>query len=128
MNHQTHASHNPGTQNPGSQISPVLTLVRPAETTGTVADVTFPRRLDVHQIDTVRAELRNRATLAAPTVVDASLVEMIDLAALQSIAELAAECNLRFVRPSVAFRATADYTGTDLGLAMPALAPLAEAA
>ena len=133
MNHQTHTSQNPGSENTGShgvdrRAAQVLTLVRPAEPTGTIADSTLPRRLDVHQIDAVVAEVRNRTTPGGPTVVDASLVEMIDLPSLRSLAEVTTECNLQFLRPSVAFRATADYTGTDLGLDLRALAPLAEAA
>lgn len=132
MKCQTHTSQNPrqnsASPSPDNRMAQVLTLVRPAETTGTIADSTLPRRLDVHQIDAVATELRSLATHAGPAVVDASLVEMIDLPSLRSIAEVTAECNIQFVRPSVAFRATAEYTGTDLGLALPALAPLVEAA
>lgn len=77
-------------------------------------DVTvLPVRFDVHQIGRVMAELTQRDAAPLPIDVDGSAVEMIDLAALDALDELAAITPLWIVDPSVALRLTIEYTGRE---------------
>lgn len=93
-----------------------------------VLNYTLPVRFDVHQIDRVGAELDELSHHHAVEV-DGSQVEMIDLSALETLGRLAADRpSLRIVQPSVALRATADYTGHRRVSAAFSLAPLAGAA
>jgi hypothetical protein len=71
----------------------------------------LPRRFDVHQIDTIVDELRLLGATGEPVELDGSSIEMIDLAALEALAQLVDELCIWISSPSVALRATARFTG-----------------
>lgn len=83
----------------------------------------LPARFDVHEVDRTSASLQDLT--ASPDdrsgrshhhgiTIDASAVEMIDLAGLAALTALTLDGpSIRFVDPSVAFLATVDYTGHD---------------
>ena len=74
----------------------------------------LPARFDVHQVESFLAEISADAARLVVTNLDGSAVEMIDLAALRSLAGVAAEFpELKILQPSVALRATIGYCGQD---------------
>lgn len=95
-------------------------LIEDAGSTGTAPEgagsntrvVELPARFDVHQVDAFLAEVAKDATRLVTTTFDGAKVEMIDMAAVRSLAAVAAEFpDLTIVNPSVALRATIDCTG-----------------
>lgn len=73
--------------------------------------VSLPRRFDVHEIDAVVTAVRSASSELI--VLDGSSVEMIDLAAVETLARLATEADLTFASTSVALLATLQFTGHD---------------
>ena len=80
----------------------------------TPADVALPRRFDVHVTADTTAAVADLIPADGVLSIDASKVEMIDLAGLAALTAVAEAMPVRFVRPSVAFLATVRYTGHDL--------------
>ncbi|MFK8022841.1 MAG: STAS domain-containing protein [Ilumatobacter sp.] len=70
--------------------------------------VVLPARFDVHEVETVAA-----SATSPSVVIDASAVEMIDHAALDSLVELTRSAAVEIVEASTAFRATVHFTGND---------------
>jgi hypothetical protein len=96
---------------------------------GSSTGYSLPRRFDVHQVERVRTELGGLAHSGATVGVDGSMVEMIDLAALAALHGLVTDhTGIRLERPSVALRATIDFTGHDRVAAALSLDSLSEAA
>lgn len=73
----------------------------------------LPRRFDIHQVPTVIDALRSLGRHGTEVVVDGSAVEMIDLAALESLSRAIDELALHITNPSVALRATVGFTHHD---------------
>ena len=89
-----------------------LTHERPRpEATAPSRSARLPRRFDVHRIDEVLDGLRRLGGDGAAVVVDGADVEMIDLAALESLEVAAEELPLAIAGASVALRATIRFTG-----------------
>lgn len=73
--------------------------------------VTLPDRFDVHRVGVVFDELDREIERGGPFVIDGSHVQMIDLAAIESLRGLLERHpELRIERPSVALRATVEFT------------------
>lgn len=84
------------------------------DSASTARIVKLPARFDVHQIESFMADVTKDAARLVTTTFDGAAVEMIDMAALRSLAGVAAEFpELTIVRPSVALRATINCTGHD---------------
>lgn len=77
------------------------------------ASAELPRRFDIHQVPTVIDALRSLGRHGTAVVVDGSAVEMIDLAALESLSRAIDELALHITNPSVALRATVGFTHHD---------------
>lgn len=101
---------------------------RSSATTSADSAYELPRRFDVHRVDQTLAALSELAAGRAELSIDASAVEMIDLAGLEALTALAESIRLDIVEPSVAFRATAHYTDHELLVACCDHAELAEVA
>ena len=93
-------------------ITPITTIT---PTTAQLASMfELPRRFDVHEVDRVTASLGELSAERSGLTIDASAVEMIDLAGLAALTAAAENSAVHFVDPSVAFLATVRYTGHDL--------------
>lgn len=77
---------------------------------GPTSQVTLPRRIDVHRVDALLAELSDAAACTPLVEVDGSGVEMIDLAGLAALERFANDAPLVVRNASVAIAKTAEYT------------------
>ena len=96
---------------PINAITPINTIT-PATPSASIFEL--PRRFDVHEVDRVATSLSALGADVSILSIDASAVEMIDLAGLAALTAATEISPLRFVDPSVAFLATVHYTGHDL--------------
>jgi anti-anti-sigma regulatory factor len=92
-----------------------ITTIIPSTTIIPAASIfELPRRFDVHEVDRVATTLRALSADRSSLSIDASAVEMIDLAGLAALTTATEISSLHFLDPSVAFLATVQYTGHDL--------------
>lgn len=93
--------HDTTGHNAGGRIGPDTALM------------TLPRRFDIHEASQLNALLGGAGALGQQTVVDGSLVEMIDLAAIEALTNIAMTGELAIEAPSVALEATIRYAADE---------------